>query len=71
MDTCKNCNCNCHCSLKEHGDMYGLCTCMNCDCKEECETCQQIQKNAAVRTPKKKKTKESVVSKKNKIVPKR
>ena len=62
---CKNCNCNCHCSLKEHGDMYGVCNCMNCE-HEECEACQQIQKNAVVRTQKKKKTKESVASKKNK-----
>ena len=65
MSKCKNCNCNCHCSLKEHGDMYGVCSCMNCE-HEECETCQQIQKNAVVRTQKKKKTKESAASKKNK-----
>ena len=31
--------CNCHCSLKEHGDMYGVCNCMNCE-HEECEVCQ-------------------------------
>ena len=38
---CKHCNCNCHCSLKEHGDMYGLCTCLVCEHElEECETCQ-------------------------------
>ena len=28
---CMHCNCNCHCSIKEHGDMYGLCTCMRCE----------------------------------------
>ena len=34
-------NCNCHCSLKEHGDMYGVCNCMNCEHElEECEVCQ-------------------------------
>ena len=64
MNKCKNCNCECHCSLKEHGDMYGVCNCMNCDCKEECETCQQIQKNVVARTKKKKKTAESVVNSK-------
>jgi len=38
---CKNCNCNCHCSLKEHGDMYGLCSCAVCEHElEECEVCQ-------------------------------
>ena len=64
---CKNCNCKCHCSLKEHGDMYGVCSCTVCEHElEECEVCQQIQKNAVVRTQKKKKTKESVASKKNK-----
>ena len=36
---CKNCNCECHCSVKEHGDMYGVCNCMNCE-HEECEACQ-------------------------------
>jgi len=38
---CKNCNCTCHCSLKEHGDMYGLCSCTVCEHElEECEVCQ-------------------------------
>ena len=45
--------------------MYGVCSCMNCE-HEECEACQQIQKNAVVCTQKKKKTNESVASKKNK-----
>ena len=65
MTKCKNCNCNCHCSLKEHGDMYGLCNCMNCE-HEECEVCQQIQKNVVVRTQKKKKTTASAVKHKTK-----
>ena len=51
---CKNCNCNCHCSLKEHGDMYGLCSCMNCE-HEECEVCQQTRPNVVICIPKKKK----------------
>ena len=71
MNKCKNCNCDCHCSLKEHSDMYGVCSCNNCDCREECEACQQIQKNVVVRTQKKKKTKENVVNKTNKIAQKR
>ena len=66
MTKCKNCNCNCHCSLKEHSDMYGVCSCTNCDCKEEWEACQQIQKNAVACTQKKKKTTESAVKAKNK-----
>ena len=45
---CKNCGCNCHCSLKEHSDMYGVCSCQACACDKgvvqddtgECETCQ-------------------------------
>ena len=38
---CKHCNCECHCNVKEHGDMYGLCTCIGCEHDtEECETCQ-------------------------------
>ena len=45
---CKNCNCICHCSLKEHSDMYGVCSCTACSCSgetvvddtNECETCQ-------------------------------
>ena len=61
-DKCKNCNCNCHCSLKEHGDMYGVCNCMNCE-HEECEVCQQTKQNAAIRTAKKKKTMVHVVKK--------
>ena len=74
MDTCKNCNCNCHCSLKEHSDMYGVCSCSVCSCDKglvlddtgECETCQQIQKNVVVCTQKKKKTTESAVKHKTK-----
>ena len=62
---CKHCNCNCHCSLKEHGDMYGVCNCMNCE-HEECEVCQLIQKNVVVCTQKKKKTTESAVKHKTK-----
>ena len=66
---CKNCNCRCHCSVTAHSDMLGICSCATCDCdskgvtvddSKECETCQQIQKNAVVRTQKKKKTQESV-----------
>ena len=52
---CKNCNCNCHCSLKEHSDLYGVCSCNNCDCKEECEVCQQTKQNVVICIPKKKK----------------
>ena len=38
---CKHCNCNCHCNVKEHGDMYGLCSCLTCEHDmEECEACQ-------------------------------
>ena len=65
MTKCKNCNCDCHCSLKEHGDMYGVCNCMNCE-HEECEVCQQIQKNVVVCTQKKKKTTASAVKHKTK-----
>ena len=65
MTKCKNCNCDCHCSVKEHGDMYGVCSCMNCE-HEECEACQQIQKNVVVCTQKKEKKTESVVNKTNK-----
>ena len=69
---CNNCGCDCHCSLQEHSDMYGVCSCTACSCDKglvqddtgECETCQQIQKNAVVCTQKKKKTTENVVSKK-------
>jgi hypothetical protein len=32
MSKCKNCNCICHCSLKEHSDMYGVCSCTACSC---------------------------------------
>ena len=32
MSQCKNCNCICHCSLKEHSDMYGVCSCTACSC---------------------------------------
>ena len=44
--------------------MYGVCSCTNCECKEECEACQQIEKNVVVCTQKKKKTTESAVSQK-------
>ena len=54
MTKCKHCNCNCHCSLKEHGDMYGVCSCMNCE-HDECESCQQEKKKLELRIPKKKK----------------
>ena len=53
MSKCKNCNCVCHCSLKEHSDMYGVCSCTACACSDEtvvnetivndtdeCESCQ-------------------------------
>ena len=48
MSKCKNCNCICHCSLKEHSDMYGVCSCIVCACSgetvvddtNECEACQ-------------------------------
>ena len=38
---CKHCNCKCHCNVKEHGDMYGLCSCLTCEHEtEECEACE-------------------------------
>ena len=48
MSKCKNCKCICHCSLKEHSDMYGVCSCKACACSNEtiidntneCEACQ-------------------------------
>ena len=48
MSRCKNCKCICHCSLKEHSDMYGVCSCNACACSsetivddtKECEACQ-------------------------------
>ena len=48
MSKCKNCDCVCHCSLKEHSDMYGVCSCTACACSDEtvvddtneCEWCQ-------------------------------
>ena len=51
MSKCKNCNCICHCSLKEHSDMYGVCSCNACACSsetivdntKECEACQWIK----------------------------
>ena len=67
---CKTCNCLCHCSVINHSDMLGICPCQMCKCDskgitvdetKECETCQQIQKNAVVCTQKKKKTTESAV----------
>ena len=43
MTKCKNCNCNCHCSLKEHGDMYGLCSCnVHTEEKERSGECCQL-----------------------------
>ena len=62
---CKNCNCNCHCSLKEHGDMYGVCNCMNCE-HEECEVSQQTRQNVVICIPKKKKKRVHVVKQKTK-----
>ena len=60
---CKHCNCNCHCNVKEHGDMYGLCSCLTCEHEvEECEACQQTKQNVAKHIPKKKKNLENVVS---------
>ena len=32
MSKCNNCNCICHCGLKEHSDMYGVCSCTACSC---------------------------------------
>ena len=64
---CKHCNCNCHCNVKEHGDMYGLCSCLTCEHEiEECEACQQIKPSVAKYTQKKKKNQENVVSWMNK-----
>ena len=41
QNKCKHCNCGCHCNVKEHGDMYGLCSCLTCEHDmEECEACQ-------------------------------
>ena len=64
---CKNCNCDCHCSLKEHGDMYGLCSCSVCEHElEECEVCQQKKNKLAICIPKKKKNQVHVVKQKTK-----
>ena len=71
MNKCKDCFCDCHCNVGEHSDANGVCSCTNCDCKEECEACQQIQKNVVARTQKKKKTTESVASSKHKNAQKR
>ena len=63
---CKQCNCNCHCSLKEHGDMYGLCSCLTCEHDmEECEVCQQTRQNVVKHILKKKKNLENAVSQMN------
>ena len=63
---CKHCNCNCHCNVKEHGDMYGLCSCLTCEHEiEECEACQQTKQNAVKHILKKKKNLENVVSQMN------
>ena len=74
MAKCKDCLCDCHCSVSEHSDANGVCACEKCNCNpqgatvnnDECETCQQIQKNAVACTQKKKKTTENVASKKKK-----
>ena len=64
---CKHCNCKCHCNVKEHGDMYGLCSCLTCEHEtEECEACQQIQENIVIRILKKRKILENVVNLTNK-----
>ena len=77
---CKSCNCQCHCSVMGHSDMLGICPCETCKCdskgvtvddSKECETCQQIQKNAVVCTQKKKKTTASAVKQKQKSAQKR
>ena len=63
---CKHCNCNCHCNVKEHGDMYGLCSCLTCEHKiEECEACQQIRQNVVRHILKKKKNQENVANQTN------
>ena len=63
---CKHCNCNCHCNVKEHGDMYGLCSCLTCEHEvEECEACQQTKQNVVRHILKKKKNPENVVSQRN------
>ena len=63
---CKHCNCECHCNVKEHGDMYGLCSCLTCEHEiEECEACQQTKQNAVKHILKKKKNLENVVSQMN------
>ena len=63
---CKHCNCNCHCNVKEHGDMYGLCSCLTCEHDmEECEVCQQTKQNVVKHILKKKKNLENVVSQMN------
>ena len=60
--------------------MLGICPCEKCNCDSkgiivddtgECETCQQIEKNVVVRTPKKKKTTENAVKQKKKTTQKR
>ena len=76
---CKNCGCICHCSLQEHSDMYGVCSCQACACDkevvqddtEECETCQQMKQNVAIRIPKKKKNQVRVVKQEKKTTQKR
>jgi len=35
MSKCNNCNCICHCGLKEHSDMYGVCSCTACACGDD------------------------------------
>jgi hypothetical protein len=35
MSKCNNCNCICHCGLKEHSDMYGVCSCTACACGDK------------------------------------
>ena len=65
---CKHCNCNCHCNVKEHGDMYGLCSCLTCEHDmEECEVCQQTKQNVVKHILKKKKNLGNVVNQTSKM----
>jgi len=46
QNRCEHCNCLCHCTVKEHSDLYGICSCKECKCDdpknagEECLSCQ-------------------------------
>ena len=65
QNKCKHCNCNCHCNLKEHGDMYGLCTCLSCEHEtEECEACQQTKQYVVRHILKKRKNQGNVAKQK-------